>query len=264
MSEQTNNSDQVLIAYLENVRESRRIIENQENRLYDILVKQHIREGIAVPNRSYTNISPTNGLPTNGLPTNGLPTNGLPTNISNTNGLYIRSPTNGLPTNGLPTNGLSTNGLPTNGSQQVQRINIAQLLQSMLHLINPIDLNNETESFNDPVIVRPSAQTIGLATNNTLFGDITNPPNETCPITQSDFNPESIVTQIHYCGHVFCRDELAQWFNLSVRCPVCRYDIRNFTTLSSDSDDSIDSLDSEIESLDPQLQNLMSYFYGIR
>ena len=235
MSEQTNNSDQVLIAYLENVRESRRIIENQENRLYDILVKQHIREGIAVPNRSYTNISPTNGLPTNGLPTNGLPTNGL-----------------------------STNGLPTNGSQQVQRINIAQLLQSMLHLINPIDLNNETESFNDPVIVRPSAQTIGLATNNTLFGDITNPPNETCPITQSDFNPESIVTQIHYCGHVFCRDELAQWFNLSVRCPVCRYDIRNFTTLSSDSDDSIDSLDSEIESLDPQLQNLMSYFYGIR
>ena len=257
MSEQRNNSDQVLIAYLENVRESRRIIENQENRLYDILVKQHIREGIAVPNRSYTNISPTNGLPTN---------------ISNTNGLYIRSPTNGLPTNGLPTNGLptnvsSTNVSSTNSLQQVQRINIAQLLQSMLHLVNPIDLNNETESFNDPVIVRPSAQTIGLATNNTIFGDITNPPNETCPITQSDFNPESIVTQIHYCGHVFCRDELAQWFNLSVRCPVCRYDIRNFTTLSSDSDDSddsIDSLDSEIESLDPQLQNLMTYFYGIR
>ena len=31
------------------------------------------------------------------------------------------------------------------------------------------------------------------------------------------------------CGHCFCENAFNQWFQNNVRCPVCRYDIRDFS-----------------------------------
>ena len=35
--------------------------------------------------------------------------------------------------------------------------------------------------------------------------------------------------KINYCGHIFSENGLRQHFNNSVRCPICRYDIREYS-----------------------------------
>ena len=38
---------------------------------------------------------------------------------------------------------------------------------------------------------------------------------------------------ISQCNHIFSANELLNWFNSNVRCPMCRYDIRNYVNHSS-------------------------------
>ena len=78
-----------------------------------------------------------------------------------------------------------------------------------------------------PVIVRPTPEQINIATEDISWNvDI---GSDMCPITQEPFNSYDIVSRIHQCGHCFSQDGLRQWFTLSVYCPVCRYDIRDYT-----------------------------------
>jgi hypothetical protein len=49
-----------------------------------------------------------------------------------------------------------------------------------------------------------------------------------CPISLDDFQSDEIVTQIRHCGHIFRTQPLMNWLNRNNRCPVCRYDIRNY------------------------------------
>lgn len=77
-----------------------------------------------------------------------------------------------------------------------------------------------------PVRVVPTPQQIAHATRTIRFGDVTNPPNSRCPIRLETFEPETLVTQIIYCRHCFHSEECEIWFQQSVRCPVCRYDVR--------------------------------------
>ena len=60
------------------------------------------------------------------------------------------------------------------------------------------------------------------------FGEIINPTNNSCPISLENFTETSQVTIIIPCRHVFNQDSLRSWFNNSPKCPVCRYDIRNY------------------------------------
>ena len=89
-----------------------------------------------------------------------------------------------------------------------------------------------TQTFNwdslslSPVPVRPNQAQIRRATTNLLFREISNPSNLLCPITQQPFESNDSVTMIDHCRHIFSRNELAEWFGSNVRCPVCRYDIR--------------------------------------
>jgi hypothetical protein len=76
------------------------------------------------------------------------------------------------------------------------------------------------------VIVRPTTLEIQTGTRNILFSQIENPLNSNCPISLEPFDPETEVTQISGCGHIFHTDSLNSWFHRNVRCPVCRYDIR--------------------------------------
>ena len=41
------------------------------------------------------------------------------------------------------------------------------------------------------------------------------------------FNSTDIVRRINHCGHIFLPNEFNEWFQGNVRCPVCRFDIRN-------------------------------------
>ena len=91
--------------------------------------------------------------------------------------------------------------------------NISSLLNTFLH----------------PVEVYPTPTQIVRATRRVFFSDILNPVNRSCPISLEPFNDRDQVTLIRFCGHVFNSEQLSIWFRSNCRCPVCRYDIRNYS-----------------------------------
>lgn len=79
------------------------------------------------------------------------------------------------------------------------------------------------------VVVRPNEDQIRNATRQIIYNsNNTRINNNTCPITLEPFEEQQMLTQIMYCGHVFSQDGINRWFEGNVRCPVCRYDIRNY------------------------------------
>ena len=88
------------------------------------------------------------------------------------------------------------------------------------------------QEFLRPVIIRPTQLQIRNATRNIVFSEIINPVNERCPISLEPFTNDMLVTQILYCRHLFTQNNFTEWFNSNVRCPVCRYDIRNYNIRS--------------------------------
>ena len=79
-----------------------------------------------------------------------------------------------------------------------------------------------------PVVVRPTESEIDVATEEVRFGIVSGPVNSVCPITRERFSENDRVMQIIHCGHNFNPPSLRHWFQTSVRCPLCRYDIREY------------------------------------
>jgi hypothetical protein len=87
---------------------------------------------------------------------------------------------------------------------------------------------NFLQQFYSNVPVFPSNEQI---TDGTLVGpfcQMVNPVNNSCPISLEPFDINTVVTQIRGCGHVFHNDSIRSWFATNPRCPVCRYDIRDY------------------------------------
>jgi hypothetical protein len=85
---------------------------------------------------------------------------------------------------------------------------------SLLSLALP--LGNST--FLNPVTIAP--------TRAQIRSSLEDYPNTTsnCAICQDAISSGGC--RIRHCGHVYHRTCIEQWFSSSVRCPVCRYDIR--------------------------------------
>ena len=93
--------------------------------------------------------------------------------------------------------------------------------------------NNDLSSFfnnflNTNVTVRPTNEQLQNASQSIRYRDIESPLSETCPISLERFDIDEMVMQIIPCGHIFCESQFQEWFENNVRCPVCRYDIRNY------------------------------------
>jgi hypothetical protein len=110
---------------------------------------------------------------------------------------------------------------------------------------NVLDLLRE---YYTPVTVYPSQTQINNAVRNIFFENIENPINNSCPISLERFTPDQNVSQILYCGHIFNTTELNSWFRMNVRCPVCRYDIRNYISGQNNTEQEHYESDSESES----------------
>jgi len=89
-------------------------------------------------------------------------------------------------------------------------------------------ITNLLESFFEPVQIYPTQSQIENATRRVRYCDIVSPRNRACPISLDTFEDTNIVSVIRYCGHIFNTEELNTWFTTNCRCPVCRYDIRNY------------------------------------
>ena len=90
------------------------------------------------------------------------------------------------------------------------------------------NIDNILDSFFDPIEVVPNTQQIENGTRVVQYREIENPQNTTCPISLVQFQPDSEIMEILYCHHYFMKNELENWFTHNSRCPLCRYDIRNY------------------------------------
>jgi hypothetical protein len=84
------------------------------------------------------------------------------------------------------------------------------------------------QRFMEPVQIFPTQIQIENATRVVQFADIVRPINYSCPITMDNFEDNTLVSVIRECNHIFNTDALNNWFRGNCRCPVCRYDIRNY------------------------------------
>ena len=122
--------------------------------------------------------------------------------------------------------------IPPNVNAETETRRRDFLRNGIYNILDNFFTEENLQSFNEPVIVRPSVQEIQNSTINTTFGSISNPINSSCPISLERFDDDSEVSQIIHCGHVFNTSDLNVWFERNVRCPVCRYDIRRYSRMS--------------------------------
>ena len=106
-----------------------------------------------------------------------------------------------------------------------QQINLPIPPPMLNGFLNNLNLDPDTLA---PVIVRPTEAVIDNSTEEVLFGIVSNPMNSVCPITRERFGANDRVMQIVHCGHNFNPPSLRHWFQSNVRCPLCRYDIRDY------------------------------------
>jgi len=97
---------------------------------------------------------------------------------------------------------------------------------SLDEYVVPNHLNNPR--FFDDVPVVPTGEQIDNSVVVVRYSDIISPINDRCPISLIQFVSHDEVMQIRHCGHVFCHNELEMWFQHNAKCPVCRYDIRDY------------------------------------
>ena len=90
------------------------------------------------------------------------------------------------------------------------------------------------EEFNSPVRIRPSRHQISEATELILYSDLSDNYQTICPIDQQELNSNDYVLRIRHCGHIFREMNLRRHFRSSPRCPICRFDIRDYNTSVTD------------------------------
>jgi hypothetical protein len=114
----------------------------------------------------------------------------------------------------VPLATLNQNNRRSQNPNSANNLNISQLLQSFLQ----------------PVEIIPTQSQIEAATRRVQYCDIVSPNNTSCPISMEEFNDNDIVTVIRHCSHIFNTEQITNWFTSSCRCPVCRYDIREYNS----------------------------------
>ena len=77
------------------------------------------------------------------------------------------------------------------------------------------------QNFADPVIVAPTQAQMDAA-----FQVLEQNPEGACPICQEAYVPNAPVVRLRHCHHAFHQQCASAWYTMSVRCPLCRHDIR--------------------------------------
>jgi hypothetical protein len=78
----------------------------------------------------------------------------------------------------------------------------------------------------EPVIVAPSRNVINIATTTETITE--EPvPSGICVICQENFAISNTIRTIEHCSHSFHNSCILRHFETSVRCPTCRFDIRD-------------------------------------
>lgn len=85
-----------------------------------------------------------------------------------------------------------------------------------------------------PVRIRPSITQIRRGTELLIWSDISDNYQTHCPIDMQDFSGNDSILRIRHCGHIFREMNLRRHFRNSTRCPLCRFDIRDYIAPEND------------------------------
>jgi hypothetical protein len=210
---------QLMRAYLDHVSETRRLLELQENRLYSLLVDSR-RAQMSAPRRVFTPVTSTTPVAS--------------ASFRRRPHVIISPPT-------TPPRSLSTT-TPRRNESSDSLDPIQTIMENFFRGIG-IDISGgrtaATPSWWEPVTVVPTDDEISRAVETLQFSDVGDSSITLCPITQTEFQATDEVMRIRACGHVFSSEGLREWFARSVRCPMCRHDIRETSV------DEVDESDEE-------------------
>lgn len=84
---------------------------------------------------------------------------------------------------------------------------------------------SQRRTFQD-VVVRPTQEQIDTACEYYTYEE--SMAENTCPISLVPFRAGDEICRIRHCRHSFKKHYILEWFRYNVRCPVCRYDIREY------------------------------------
>ena len=103
------------------------------------------------------------------------------------------------------------------------------------NLVPPPDNEIIVTPFDSPVRIRPSVRQIRTGTEVLIYSQLSPAVHDVqfrCPIDLLEFSPEDTILRIRHCGHIFREMNLRRHFRRHPRCPICRFDIRDYTDLS--------------------------------
>jgi len=95
-----------------------------------------------------------------------------------------------------------------------------------------------------------------------VFGNIVNPLNTLCSITQDSFEPTQTVSRIRHCGHIFNSESLAHWLRLNNTCPTCRHNLLASNPTASTASASTDSARSRRVQIPLESELNINTFYN--
>jgi len=193
-------------------------------------------------------------------------------NTISTNNEIMRHITNFLNNNNSNTNNTNNNNNrhQNNIRQQNNRRNNRNNDSNTIVRATDAIITNMISNFLEPIEIYPTLSQIESATRVARYGDIVSPLNTSCSISLENFNEDDRVLIIRHCNHIFSNNSLISWFRSSCRCPICRYDIRNYvsdytnstTDMSNNLVESANILPSHINNLErinqPSTSNLLA------
>ena len=101
------------------------------------------------------------------------------------------------------------------------------------------------------VVVTPTDAQINKACLVMLASDANLSDQYVCPIDLSPIEDDESVMKIKHCGHVFRESNLRELFTRDVKCPMCRFDIREHVEVTAGNGESEDDiLDSPLGTFD--------------
>ena len=78
------------------------------------------------------------------------------------------------------------------------------------------------------VIVKPSQRQIHMATQSMKYRELKSEQQLRCPIDKELLLDDDEIMIIKKCKHVFRKSNITKWFEQNAKCPLCRYDIRDY------------------------------------
>lgn len=144
-----------------------------------------------------------------------------------------------------------SNPIPSPGPQAAAGPQPATMRQNNISNIIAAALMTEIGATLSPVVVRPTSLQINAATEIIPYSEIAhNDRIEECPISREPFTETSAVMRIRHCRHYFAPESLRTWFNNSVRCPICRHDIRSTLSETTDNTNNDHNIEEDDENDD--------------